>query len=129
MKKLLLYVVLSLVGIVVLAGIVGFVLPKTHEARGSVELRTPPPAVYAVVTDFAKYPEWRTGVTQVEVRDDPQGTLVTEHGSAGVIPYRIEQSQPPSKFVMRIADPNLGFGGTWTFEILPNDSGSEVLIT
>ena len=31
--------------------------------------------------------------------------------------------------VMRIADPNLSFGGTWTFEIAPQDSGSEILIT
>ena len=30
---------------------------------------------------------------------------------------------------MRIADPTLPFGGTWTYEIAPADSGSVVTIT
>jgi uncharacterized protein YndB with AHSA1/START domain len=129
MKKWALYVGAAVVGLVILVALVGVMLPKDHEARGAVELRAAPPAVYAVVSDFAKYPEWRTGVTRVDVSDDPQGPLVTEHGSTGVIPYRVEQQQPPSKLVMRIADPNLGFGGTWTYEIFPNDSGSELILT
>jgi len=129
MKKWALYVGVALVGVVVLTALVGVMLPKDHEARGSEEFRAAPPVVYAVISDFARYPEWRTGVTRVDVQDDPQRPLVTEHGSAGVIPYRVEQNQPPSKLVMRIADPNLGFGGTWTFEIFPNDSGSELILT
>jgi hypothetical protein len=30
---------------------------------------------------------------------------------------------------MRIADPDLPFGGTWTFEITPSDSGSDIVLT
>ena len=129
MRKWAIYLAVGLVGIVVLALVVGFLLPRNHEARGAAEFRASPAAVYAVVSDFGKYPEWRTGVTRVDVTEDGQGMLVTEHGSSGVIPYRIDLLKPPSGFVMRIADPHLGFGGTWTFEILPNDSGSELLLT
>ena len=83
-----------------------------------------------VVSDFAKYPEWRSGVTSVEVQGPVGvGAVVTEHGPEGTIPYRIEVFEPPSKIVMRIADTSLSFGGTWTFEVFPNDSGSELVIT
>jgi hypothetical protein len=68
-------------------------------------------------------------VTKVDVVTDAGAPLVTEHGDMGTIPYRVEVMEPPSKLVMRIADPKLGFGGTWTFEIFRNDSGSEVVIT
>ena len=33
---------------------------------------------------------------------------------------RVEETQPPSRFVTRITDPDQPFGGTWTFEIVPN---------
>ena len=37
--------------------------------------------------------------------------------------------EPPSKIVTRIADSSLAFGGTWTFEVFQNDSGSELVLT
>ena len=57
------------------------------------------------------------------------GAIIREHGANGTIPYRIEVFEPPSKIVTRIADPSLGFGGTWTFEVFQNDSGSELVLT
>lgn len=131
MRKIALYVVLALVGVVAVAGIVGLMLPKGHEAWRVMTYRATPDKVFAVVSDFAKYPQWRTGVTKVDVQpgDGRNGALVTEHGEHGPIPYRIELLQAPSKLVMRIADPNLSFGGTWTFEVTPNDSGSDLVIT
>ena len=33
---------------------------------------------------------------------------------------------PPRPFVARIADPDLPFGGTWTYEIAPAAGGSRV---
>jgi hypothetical protein len=70
-------------------------------------------------------------VTRVEVEGGAvgPGVVIREHGPNGVIPYRIEVFEPPSKILMRIADPSLGFGGTWTFEVFQNDSGSELVIT
>jgi hypothetical protein len=37
-------------------------------------------------------------------------------------------SQPPAKLVVRIADPKLPFGGTWTYEITPIAAGSSLRI-
>ena len=129
MLKWAIYVVVGLVGLVVVAAIVGMMLPKAHEAWKGESYRAKPEQVFAVISDFAKYPEWRTGVTRVDVTGGGANPTVTEHGSNGVIPFKVEVLQPPTKMVMRIADPNLSFGGTWTFEVAPQDSGSEILIT
>ena len=129
MRKWLLYIVAGLVGLVALTAIAGYAMPARHVAHGAKEFRASPSTVYDVVTDFAKYPEWRSDVTSVEVGQRDGKPLVTEHGPNGVVPYLIEDQQRPSKFVMRIADPDLPFGGTWTFEVSPNDSGSELVIT
>lgn len=129
MRKWLLYIGLGLIGLIVLAYVAGMMLPQSHEAWSSQSYRAKPDQLWAVVTDFAKYPEWRTGVTRVDVTGGGANPIVTEHGSNGVIPFKVELMQPPSKLVMRIADPDLSFGGTWTFEFAPQDSGSELLVT
>lgn len=129
MLKWALYIGLALVGLIAIGFVVGMMLPKAHEAWSSQSYRAKPDQLWAVVTDFAKYPEWRTGVTRVDVTGGGTTPLVTEHGSNGVIPFKVELMQAPAKLVMRIADPDLSFGGTWTFEFAPQDSGSELLIT
>jgi hypothetical protein len=37
--------------------------------------------------------------------------------------------EPPRRLVTRIADPDLPFGGTWTFELTPAGSGTSLTIT
>ena len=129
MLRRVLYVIAALVVLIALVAVVGMMLPRDHEAWRSAAFRAAPDKVFGVVSDFAKYPEWRTEVTRVDVTKTDGVPLVTEHGPNGIIPYRVEVMQPPSKMVMRIADPNLDFGGTWTFDITPNDSGSDLTIT
>jgi uncharacterized protein YndB with AHSA1/START domain len=131
MRKKVLYVLAALVAIVAIAGLVGLFIPKQHEAWRLMTFRATPDKVFAVVSDFAKYAEWRTGVTRIDVTPagGGVGAVVTEHGPDGPMPYRIELIQPLSKIVTRIADPDLPFGGTWTYEITPNDSGSDLVIT
>jgi Polyketide cyclase / dehydrase and lipid transport len=125
------YAVLGLVGLIGLVAIIGWLLPKGHVASRSVKLAASPEAVFAAVSDFATYPQWRSDVEQIEVLPDAGDgkTVVREHGSNGVIPYRVEVLEPPSKLVMRIDDPSLAFGGTWTYDVYPSDSGTELVIT
>ena len=130
MKKWLLYILAGLVGLVALAAAIGAMLPKEHSASRAVRFRLKPAELFAIVSDFGKYPEWRTGVTHVDVEGPvATGTIIREHGANGTIPYRIEVFEPPSKIVTRIADSSLAFGGTWTFEVFQNDSGSELVLT
>jgi len=129
-KRVLRYglLLLLVIGIGVLA--VGYSLPVAHEAWQSSSSRRAPAEVFAVVTDYTRYPEWRTGVTRVEVEGvHGIGQLIREHSGGDVVPYRIETFEPPSKIVTRIADADLPFGGTWTFEITPSDAGSDIVLT
>jgi polyketide cyclase/dehydrase/lipid transport protein len=130
MKKWLLYILAGLVGLIALAFAIGAMLPKGHTASRAVRFQPKPAELFAIVSDFAKYPEWRTGVTRVDVEGPVgTGTIIREHGANGTIPYRIEVFEPPSKILTRIADSSLAFGGTWTFEVFPNDAGSELVLT
>ena len=67
---------------------------------------------------------------QVEiVTDDGLGRIVREHGKQGVVPYRVEVLEPPARLVMRIADPSLPYGGSWTYELRAAGTGTEITIT
>jgi uncharacterized protein YndB with AHSA1/START domain len=130
MRRILLYAGLILVLIVVVVVGVGYALPVKHEAWRNSTSRRPPAEVFAAITDYAKYPEWRAGVTRVEVEGAPgAGQIVREHSSDGVIPYKVETFQPPARLVTRVLDSDQPFGGTWTFELTPSDSGTDIVLT
>ena len=130
LKRLLLYAGLALVLVVVLVFAIGYALPIHHEAWRSSTSRRPPAEVFAVISDYARYSEWRTDVSRMEL-DGPVGVgqRIREHGSNGVIPYRIETFEPPTKIVTRVLDSDQQFGGTWTFELTPSDSGTDIVLT
>ena len=130
MRRWILYILAGLIGLIALVAAVGAMLPQDHTASRAMRFRPQQAVLFDIVSAFAKYPEWRSGVTTVDVQGPVGvGAVITEHGSEGTIPYRIEVFEPPSKIVMRIADTSLAFGGTWTFEVFQNDSGSELVIT
>jgi len=125
-----LWILAGLVGLVGLAAIVGLLLPKGHRASRTVTLAATPERVFAIVTDFGRYPSWRSDVRRVTV-DGSGGlrTLVREENTSGTIPYRVEVFDAPSRLVMRIADPSLPFGGTWTYELSPSAGGTTLTLT
>jgi hypothetical protein len=130
MKKWLIYILAAVVVLVALVAVIGVMMPREHTASRAMRFRPKPADLFATVSDFARYPEWRPGVSRVDV-EGPMGpgAIIREHGANGTIPYRVEVFEPPSKIVTRIADPSLAFGGTWTFEVFQNDSGSELVLT
>lgn len=130
MLKWTLIVVVALVAFVAIAACIGMLLPKGHRASRTATLAAPPAVVFGVITDFARAPEWRRDVAQVDVMpDDGRGRMIREHGSNGVVPYRVEVFDPPSRLVMRIADPSLPYGGSWTYELQPDGSGTSLTLT
>ena len=130
MLKWALITFLALVAVVLVVAVIGVLLPKGHRASRTATLAAPPAVVFGVITDFARAPEWRRDVTQVDVMpDDGRGRMIREHGSQGVVPYRVEVFEPPSRLVMRIADPSLPYGGSWTYELRPNGAGTSLTIT
>jgi uncharacterized protein YndB with AHSA1/START domain len=129
MMKWTLIIIGSLVAIVLLVTVVGALLPRDHVARSYTLLRAAPDTVWQTITDVAGAPAWRD-VQKVEVLTDGAGPLRwREHGKYGPITFEQIESVRPSKFVARIADTDQGFGGTWTYDIVPEGKGSRVTIT
>jgi len=113
-----------------LAFVVGLALPKGHRASRTVSLDADAARVFAVISDFRRYPEWRPDVKKIEVDGDGSlGTIVREESTMGTIPFKVETLTNSSRMVMRIADPSLGFGGTWTYELQPQGGGTSLTIT
>ncbi len=123
----------AVVGLVGVVALVGALLPRGHTASRTGQFRQPPDSVWRVITDFASAPAWRPDVRAVERLPDRDGHAVWQetdkHGQR--LPLEVLEFVPPRRLVMRIADPKLPFGGTWTYEIGPaaGDEGSTLTIT
>ena len=121
-----------LAALVVVVLLIGWMLPVRHTASREIEVQATPAAVYGLIGDVARYPEWRTGVTKVEVlaADDSARTQrFREHGSDGAILYEVVEREPDRRLVVRIADESLPFGGRWTYDLTPSASGTTLRIT
>lgn len=126
--KYLLWALGVLATIALVVFIVGTRLPVTHTASRARTISAAPDSVFALITGYAGYPAWRSGVTQVEVLPgDP--LRFREHGSDGAILFEVLESRAPERLVTRIADRSLPFGGRWTFELQPATAGTELRIT
>ena len=105
--KIAMWILVSLVAVVGVVALIGFFLPVNHEASRSAEFAKPPEAVWALIADPNSYRGWWRGA-------DVKSAVV--------------ESVPPSRLVTRIVD-ETQFGGTWTFEVVPAESGSRLTIT
>lgn len=117
--------------IVVLMAVCGMLIPKKHSATRHARFRESPEVIWGMITDYAKFPEWRSNVTRVEALPSSNGLPAhREWDRRGhALPMETVEWDPPRRSVGRIADPNLPFGGTWTFEISQAPGGSSVRIT
>ena len=106
MIKILLVIVGIVAALIAATWAVGSALPVSHEATRTATFNVPPNVLYGVIADREHYAEWW---------DDDTPTNVVE-------------SRPPERMVTRIAD-GLPFGGTWTFEVIPEGTGSRLTIT
>ena len=109
---------------------IGAMLPTEHTATMSAGLEAPPERVWALITGIERFPDWRPDVESVTRLEDRDGLPVwRESLGTGRLTFRAEAWEPPRRLVARIADPDLPFGGTWTYEIEPATGGSRLTIT
>ena len=128
--RTLLLVVAVVVALFVAVGIGGYLLPVQHTAIVSATIPASPESVWHAITTPAEYPAWRGDVATVEVLPPSAGHAAwRETGKNGAITFVVDSAEPPRRFVTRITDKSLPFGGTWEYVIVPNGSGSLVRIT
>ena len=119
---------LILAGILVLVVIIGALLPKQHTASRSITVNASPETVWKLISGP---PTWRPDVKSYEELPVQNGHRMwretDKHGQT--ITYEQIEASEPKRMVMKIADPKLPFGGTWTFDIEPNTQGCSLTIT
>lgn len=106
--RLIVYGASALVCLVGVVCLVGWLLPPSHVATASATLDMTPDQVYDRVSNVGDYASWWKDY-------DP-------------VPVKVEEAVRPRRLVTRI-EPGLPFGGTWTFDIAPEGSGSRLTVT
>jgi Polyketide cyclase / dehydrase and lipid transport len=127
--KWILWIFVSLAGLLILIVVIGWLLPKEHTVTRDARFHEPPEAVWEAITDIDAMPSWRQGLKSVKRLPDQNGLPAwVEKTDSGETPLATVVSKPPAKLVVRIADPKLPFGGTWTYEITALPSGTNLRI-
>ena len=126
--RILFYIVAVLVAIIAVIAIVGYFLPQDHVASREASIEGDPAALFGIITDVGRYSEWRSDVSRIEVLGSAP-LRWREHAGSDVITYEATVVKPPHLFVVRIADPDLPFGGTWSYEMNSDGGRTRVTIT
>jgi hypothetical protein len=122
--KWLIYFGLAIVIIPAMVLLIGAALPKQHVVSRRILLQASPNDVFALIAGPS---DWR-GFKYELLTESPLKWRETD-SSGSVIAYERVETTAPKRIVNRIADPKLPFGGSWTYEIEPNGSGTGLTIT
>ncbi len=126
--KWLLFVALALAGILILIIVIGALLPEKHSVSRTLSLRQGSEAVWTLIS---RPPTWRPDVRNYEELPAHDGHRMwretDKHNQT--ITYEAIESTAPRRLVVRIADPALPFGGTWTYDITPSGRSCSLTIT
>jgi len=120
----------ALATVVAAVAVVGLLLPRDHVEARSAVLPSRPEVVFAAIADVGAYAAWRRSLSAVEMLPPVQGRRrwIEVSGGDRVTMEQVEV-RAPHRLVTRIVDPDLPFGGTWTFELTPAGSGTRLTIT
>ena len=131
MLKVIVAIVLALGAMVAIVALVGARLPVGHVASRSVVIGAPTDVVFNTLTDFGAGPSWRSGVKSVSVTTDSATgrQRVVEVSKMGTMTMEVEQLVPPTRFVTRIVDEGLPYGGAWAWALEPQGTSTRVTIT
>jgi uncharacterized protein YndB with AHSA1/START domain len=92
------------VALVLLMAVAGWLLPVGHQASITRTLPAPPTAVFDAIATIDRDPQWPFTV-------------------------RITRADRPVLLQTRVEDPDGQFGGTWTFVLVPDGTGTRLTIT
>jgi len=125
--KWIIFAVIGLAVIIAAIAVIGMILPKAHVASRLERFRSPPAMLWDLI---AGPPTWRPNIRTYDKLPERGGRPVwketDKHGQS--ITFERVVSTPPRTMVNRI-DPGLPFGGTWTYDLQPDQGGTLLTIT
>ncbi|HSJ13461.1 MAG TPA: SRPBCC family protein [Longimicrobiales bacterium] len=125
-KALLLIGAFALLALLLAAA--GALLPVAHTAKIRFTLAQPPEAVYDVITDLATQHDWRTGLDSLRVLDAGPPVRWRESTGSGTLEFaRTDQIRPRLVRAEIQGAREQGFGGTWTWDLIPADRGGTLV--
>ena len=131
MRRWLLVLGAGLLVLLALVGLAGSALPRAHTAASRLVLAAPAESVWAVTRDIAALPGWWSDVTRVEAMPNPDGGEHWKEEAGGfTMVLRAETLEPGRRFRTVIENGReTGFEGTWTYELVPAATGTELRLT
>lgn len=130
MIKLILIILAVIAGLAGVVALIGLFVPKGHIAARTAEFKTDSETIWATITDFAAIPSWQPAVKEMKRRPDQNGNPVwVQITRQGSMPMEVIAFEPPGRMVLKIADDSLPFGGSWTYEVVAVEGGTQITIT
>ncbi len=123
--KWILFVGAGLVALIAVVALIGLMLPKSHRATRMASFSQPPEVIFAAITGPQ---DWR-GVASTELAPQNGHRMWREQSGHRAITFEEVASDPPRLYRSQIADKNLPFSGTWTWELAPTSAGCTCRIT
>jgi hypothetical protein len=110
---------------------VGSRVPVAHTVTVSDTVPASQEKVWGLITDVGSQPNWRTGLKAVSALPPENGaTCWAEVTSGMTMPLCADVREASTRQVVRIADPKLPFGGSWTYVLEPvGENATKVTIT
>jgi hypothetical protein len=110
MKKMMTYLLISIVAIIAIVLIIGLFLPKERTFTKTAVLNSDVTKVFNIVTDFKNQTSWRNDVKEIIVIDNNTWTEVPKKGTA--ITFKVKQKVENEIFEIVIIEPK-NFNGYW----------------
>lgn len=129
--RILLGVVLVVVGLLVLAFAIGLALPRNHRAGSRIVLAKSPAEVWPVIRDLGALLGSWTELKSARRLPDEGGKEVWEQNAGGwPLKLIVEEVREPTRLMTRVdGGADAAFGGTWTYELVAEGSGTRVTVT
>jgi len=129
--RYLLIVLVVLLAIPVIAYVGGLFISETHTATVTRQIDRPAEIVWRSLTEVQGYDRWRTGVERIEVLSDSTQPLRWREVYSNQEPITFEETArvDSTRWTVRIADDDLPFGGSWTYELERTARGTQFTIT
>ena len=124
-------VVILLLALVAVVLAIGFALPRTHRATSRIALTNSPEEVWPAVRNLnALLGSWKDLQEAARLADQGGKEVWQQKAGGFELKLIIEESTPPTRLVTRIdAAADAAFGGTWTYQLAPEGTGTRVTVT